>query len=70
MFRFLTRFGINTANSVAAGVSSTADRTWSIRVTQVDTSNSNTKTKTKTKTELRVTQVGKSKTIYCMEAAL
>ena len=66
MFRFLTRFGINTANSVAAGVSSTADRTWSIRVTQVDTFNSNTKTKT----ELRVTQVGKSKTIYCMEAAL
>ena len=31
----VTRFGINTANSVAAGVSSTADRTWSIRVTQV-----------------------------------
>ena len=30
-----TRFGINTANSVAAGVSSTADRTWSIRVMQV-----------------------------------
>ena len=65
MFRFLTRFGINTANSVAAGVSSTADRTWSIRVTQVDTFNSNTKTKT----ELRVTQVGKNKTIYWMEAA-
>ena len=67
MFRFLTRFGINTANSVAAGVSSTADRTWSIRVTQVDTFSSNTMTKTKT--ELRVTQVGKSKTIYWMKAA-
>ena len=32
----LIRFGINTAASVAAGVSSTADRTWSIRVTQVE----------------------------------
>ena len=31
----MTRFGINTAPSVAAGVSSTADRTWSIRVMQV-----------------------------------
>jgi len=29
------KFGINTAASVAAGVSSTADRTWSIRVTQI-----------------------------------